>query len=662
MPDPRAVGPEGVFKLDQVALGNGERLFATRFDGHLAYVITFRRIDPLWVVDLSDAANPKIAGEVQVPGYSTFIQPLGDRLVTVGLDSSNNWRVAVSLFDVHDPGAPALLSKVALGQNYSWSEANSDEKAFNVMPDEHLILLPYQGYSTNGYASRVQLIDLNHDSLALRGTIDHDSQPRRATVHHDRILSLSSQELLSADATDRDHPQIKAVIPLAWSVDQTFVLGQHLIEVSKASSWWWNGQPTPAIRITLADEPDRVLNDIDLPNQLPILGAAVRDGHLYLAQGEQNSGPIPLADGPDPNPPSDTRPNLFVSIYDVSVLPGAKLLGQTNVALDPLGWGASFQVVWPKADVLVLTGGGGGYWDPWLDWGLARPVGGIGGSFAPIYWGNNGGRLIAFDVGNATTPRFLSEVNLATNTWWNFSAAYVLNGLLYLSHQTVEPYPPIVSDEKDTNSPPVDYWVQRWYLDVVDYADAANPTVRKPVNIPGSLKGIARAGELLYTVGLHWTNPSNWYDGTEYLDASAYDGVEAHLIDSLKLTSLWPHPVLALADDVFIGHPADTNTAKNLLEAWKPSNDGKFTRLSQVELSGAAQNLANFGNLLAAQIGNQASLFNVSNPSAPAFLGTGGPPGCVWFNLGNADGALDRGLWLPLGVYGVSAVPIPPGP
>src|SRR5437016_1678193 len=409
LPDPRAVGPEGVFKLGQVALGNGERLFATRFDGHLAYVVTFRRIDPLWVVDLSDPANPKIAGELQVPGYSTFIQPLGDRLVTVGLDSSNSWRVAVSLFDVHDPSAPALLSKVALGQNYSWSEANSDEKAFNVMPEEHLILLPYQGDFTNGYASRVQLIDLDHDSLALRGTIDHDSQPRRATVHQDRILSLSAQELLSVDATDRDHPQIEAVIPLAWSVDQTFVLGQHLIEVSKASSWWWNGQPTPAVRITPATEPDRVLNDVDLPNQLPILGAAARDGRLYLAQGLQNSGPIPLGDGTDPNP-TNTSPNLFVSIYDLSALPDVKLLGQTNAVLDPLGWSANFQVVWPRADVLVLTGGGGGYWNPWLDWGIARPAGGMGG-FAPFYWGNNGGRLIAFDVGNATTPKFLSDVN-----------------------------------------------------------------------------------------------------------------------------------------------------------------------------------------------------------------------------------------------------------
>ena len=663
LPDPRAVGPEGVFKLGQVTLGNGERLYATRFDGGLVYVVTFRRIDPLWVVDISDASHSKIAGEVQVPGYSNYIQPLGDRLVTVGLDSSNSWRVAVSLFDVHDPGAPALLSKVALGENNSWSEANTDEKAFNVMSDQHLILLPFQGYLTNGYASRIQLIDLNRDSLALRGTIDHPCQPRRAAVHNDRILSLSGQELLSVDATDRDQPQIKNILPLAWSVDRLFAQDKHLIELTSASWWWWDGRPTPAIRITPANEPDHVLNEVNLPAELPILGAAVRNGRLYLAQGQQNFGPVPLAGGSDPGQPTNPPPNLFISIYDVSALPGVKLLGKTDAVVEPLGWSANFEVVWPKAGVLVLTGGGG-YLYPWLDWGIARPAGPVGGGFAmPIYWGNNGGRLIAFDVTDAAAPKFLSDVNLAKNAWWNFSPAYTVNGLVFLSHEAVEAFPPVVTDGKDTNSPPVDYWVQRWYLDVVDYADAANPAVRRPVNIPGSLKGVAHAGELLYTVGQHWTNGTNWWwDGTEYLDASAYDGVEAHLIDSLKLSSYWPHPVLVNNDDVFVGHPSETTTVKNLLETWTLSSAGKFTQLSRTELSGGAQNFANFGDLLAAQIENQVSLFNVTDPTAPALLVTSDPPGCVWFDLNKADGALDRALWLPLGVYGVSIISLPATP
>ena len=86
---------------------------------------------------------------------------------------------------------------------------------------------------------------------------------------------------------------------------------------------------------------------------------------------------------------------------------------------------------------------------------LARPVGGIGGpvggGFAPIYWGNNGGRLIAFDVSDPTAPKFLSEVNLATNSWWNFSPAYALNGLIYLSHQAVEPLPRCLIRQPNTS-------------------------------------------------------------------------------------------------------------------------------------------------------------------------------------------------------------------
>lgn len=664
LPDPRSAGPEGVVRLGGLSLGKGERVYATRFDGNRVYVVTYRRIDPLWVVDLSDPADPELVGELHVPGYSTFIQPLGDRLVAVGIDDTNNWRVAVSLFDVHDPAAPALLSKVSLGENYSWSEANTDEKAFNVMPDEHLILLPYQGYSTNGYAQRIQLIDLNRDSLAARGVIEHEFQPRRAAVHNDRIVSISGQELLSVDATDRDHPVVKADLPLAWSVDRVFRQGQYLIELTAASSWWWNGQPTPAIRVTPADEPDRVLYEMDMPGEFPILGASVRAGRLYLAQGEGYYGPLPLAgDGSDPRGPTNATPNLFVSVYDVSGLPTVNLLGETNVVLEPLGRPLDFQVIWPRAGVLVLAGGGGGYWYPWIDYGIALPVGGVvgptDGAIAPIYWGNNGGRLIAFDVSDATAPAFLSDVILATNHWWGFSPAFTVNDLVYLSHQIILPWPPIYdSSGNDTNSTP-ECWVQRTFLDVVDYADAAHPAVRQPVNIPGSLKGVACAGELLYTVGGHWVNRTNLYwDGIEYLDASAYDGVKAHLVDSLELWRTWPHPVLVKGRDVFVGHPAETSNGLNQLEAWTLSHSGRFVKLGATDMSESVQNLAAFGDLLAAQSYAGVTLFDATDPAGLKFLNSSVANGCVWFDLSHADGALDGGLWMPLGVYGVATVPV----
>src|SRR5262249_858281 len=161
----------------------GERLFATRFDEQLAYVVTFQRIDPLFVINLADPEHPRIVGEVQVPGWSTYIHPLGDRLLTMGVENAGGWHGAVSLFAVHYPVPPGLLRRVPVGDNYSWSEANTDEKAFTVLPEIGLLLVPYQGYSTNGYSTRVQLIDLLATNLVARGAIDHQMQPRRATVH-----------------------------------------------------------------------------------------------------------------------------------------------------------------------------------------------------------------------------------------------------------------------------------------------------------------------------------------------------------------------------------------------------------------------------------------------------------------------------------------------
>jgi hypothetical protein len=147
VPDPRSAGPLGILKLGQLDLGQGERLHATRFDGNRVYVVTFFQIDPLWVVDLSNPSLPSIAGSVAVPGWSTYIEPLGDQLITMGVESNH---VAVSLFDVTDPAAPALVSRVRLGGTYSWSEANYDEKAFTVLPDAGLVLVPFSSDSTNG--------------------------------------------------------------------------------------------------------------------------------------------------------------------------------------------------------------------------------------------------------------------------------------------------------------------------------------------------------------------------------------------------------------------------------------------------------------------------------------------------------------------------------
>ena len=206
-----------------------------------------------------------------------------------------------------------------------------------------------------------------------------------------------------------------------------------------------------------------------------------------------------------------------------------------------------------------------------------------------------------------------------------------------------------------TNEVPRVEWFEHHYLDVVDYAVPTNPVVRKPVNIPGLLQGLAYEGALLYTVGQRAASGGGTAQGS-WLDATAFDGVEAHLVDSLALPEQWPHPLLVHGATILLGRPPpDTNSAPQF-EAWTLPDTGRFVKLAHAALSEPAQNLAAFENVIAVQNSNEVQLFDASNPSALTLLGGGGPAGCVGFSLENGDGSAARGLWLPLGDFGVHLV------
>jgi hypothetical protein len=655
LPDPRSMGPGGISELGELELGSGEQLHATRFDGNLVYVVTFFQIDPLWVVDLSNPVMPHIAGSVKVPGWSSYIAPLGDRLVTVGVESH---RVAVSLFDVQNPSQPALLSHLLLGQNYSWSDANYDEKAFTVLPEQGLVLVPYNGDTTNGWTTQVQLIDLTRTNLVARGLIHHQCQPRRAAFSHDRILSLSEQELLSIDATNRDQPEVKGDLELAWSVDRLFVAGDYLLELSGATGWWGYQTP-PTLRVTPLHQHDQILNELALDN-LPVVGACLKDGKLYVAQSPSYWYILPLgASGGPSGGPTTNALNFVLTVLDASHLPELSVLGQTSTALDTpgWGWGSTWNPVWPKQDVLVWVGGGGFLW-PIMPGGVGianGPAGTSGGALWP-WWGWAGGELLAFDVSHPASPSFDSEVDLATNGWWSFSQPFSTGTRVYLSHNESE----VLTNSDNPNG----FWFQRSQLDVIDYADSVSPTIRNPVNIPGTLQGISDEGELLYTVGLHW-GTNQVYDWTQWLEASAYDGVGAHLVASMSLPDSWPHPLIVVDTNVFFGRPgyasSTTNVTAPSLEAWYLSNSGTFTLNGTVVLSQPAYVLADRGGLLVAQgTGNSLDLFDDSNPAALSRVTQVSPTGCLWFDLNQADGARNLGLWIPLGVYGVEEISLGP--
>jgi hypothetical protein len=653
MADPRSVPPFAHVKLGEVELGHGERLFATRFDGTRAYVVTFLRIDPLWVVDLSDPAHPTVSGELQVPGWSTYIHPLGNRLVAVGVETN---RTTVSLFDVSNPAHPALLSRVPLGYQYSYSEANSDEKAFTVIEDAGLILLPVQGYTTNGYLSWIQLIELGTNSLTARGIIEHDFAPRRATLHRDRILSLSAAELLSVDATDRDHPQLTGRLKLTWPINRVFVAGDYLIELTTGNAWSLQAEPT--VNVVPAFDPNQILTTLTLAND-PIVGATVRSNHLYLAQAASTQIVT------DTN--VSFTSTLRLSVVDLTHLPALNVLGETAATISsPPGWGVELEPVWPNSDLLVWVGGGNNYFWWWGRPYVSMPFDLVIGNV--WYWpypfqNSGGGRLFAFDVSSNTAPVLLSEVKLNTNGWWNLSKPFAADGLVYLSHNAYVNLDP--TNTTDLTNIYSIYWpgFQRSFLDVVDFADASHPAVRPPVNIPGGLQGISHNGSLLYTVGFHRTS-TNWYEGADALDASAYDGVAAYLVDSLSLSNNWLHPALVSGTNIYLGSARPvyaTNVILPTLETWTLSGAGNFTQLGSTTLTTAASDLVPFPGLLAAQTdGAHVRVFDDSNPAALRQVGDGPTTGCLYFNLRHGDAAPARDLWLPLDAYGVISIKLSP--
>lgn len=135
-----------------------------------------------------------------------------------------------------------------------------------------------------------------------------------------------------------------------------------------------------------------------------------------------------------------------------------------------------------------------------------------------------------------------------------------------------------------------------------------------------------------------------------------------HPVASLALTGTWSQVVLVVDTNIFIGrsgYSSTTNVPPPQLETWTLPDSGQFTLLGGLTLNAPASALLSRGNLLAAQeTDTLVWLFDPSVPAALQPIGHGNPSPCLSFDLQQADGSLARGLWVPLGIYGVGRVPL----
>ena len=533
------------FSADGELLGSldiieGERLFATRFAGDTAYAVTFRQTDPLWVLDLADPGNPQISGHLEVPGWSTHIEPLGDLLFAIGLDAG---RVEASLFDVGDPSNPTLASRIQLSDSWGGSEALHTEKALKILADQNLALIPVTDYHTADPAKRhrVQLIewDLAQKTLTARGAIAHDFEPRRASMIGDCLASISQRELVTADISDRDNPAILADVLLAWPVHRLEQHNSHLLQISEGGIWW---DEAPALRISSSGEPDIALGET------PLEPGSIRDTvvlgdrlHILRTTGIAR---IPFwrdivvfpANG---NFDHNQTAKLCLDTYDLSRLPEISKIGTTELPLDgSKNWQTSALLApSPQCAAVIVQQAPESRWfyprpvdpmpiviDPVDSISIAR----IDTAALSIFPGNprnlvvrepGFAQAILFDLSKPNTPAATRTVELPKNLTVCLRTAAAAEGLVLFGAGQKNEKREIPRNEARLH-----------FLGILDALRPAAPALRRTIDLPGRVLGfsdISRTGFLVWTEG--W-GASGKLDSVR---ASSCDLADVYEIDSI---------------------------------------------------------------------------------------------------------------------------------
>ena len=130
-------------------LAPGETIYSARFMGERGYLVTFKQIDPLFVIDLSDPYNPEKLGELKITGYSDYLHPYDENhIIGIGKETTDAgefaWHqgVKISLFDVTDVSSPQEISKLEIGDRGTESPVLQDHKAFLFDRARNLLVMP----------------------------------------------------------------------------------------------------------------------------------------------------------------------------------------------------------------------------------------------------------------------------------------------------------------------------------------------------------------------------------------------------------------------------------------------------------------------------------------------------------------------------------------
>lgn len=213
-----------------------EDIRSARFMGDRGFIVTFKKTDPLFAIDLSDPENPVIEGELHIPGYSTYMHPMGsDHLLTIGFDAQDEgsfaWFQGVQLqvFDISDMTDPRRTHLHIIGTRGTSSEATGNHLAFNYFAPHDLLAIPMaicEGGHDGSYGDEMTfngllVFDVNtEDGFSERGGVSHadaeeiegsscsnwwtnpNSHVKRSIIMDEFIFSVATDEIVVANLDD----------------------------------------------------------------------------------------------------------------------------------------------------------------------------------------------------------------------------------------------------------------------------------------------------------------------------------------------------------------------------------------------------------------------------------------------------------------------------
>ena len=200
-------------------LAEDERIYSTRFVGDRLYMVTFRQVDPFFVIDLSNPQDPKVLGELKIPGFSKYLHPYdANHIIGIGQEATDTGRTTglkISLFDVTDVSNPIEVAKYVTEERYVSSTALYEHKAFLFSKEKNLLVIPAfnHNYQENGEVYNGAFVfNISTEAIELRGLVDHSKGSAvsygakvQRSLYIDNLLYTLSPGLLRINALSDLH-------------------------------------------------------------------------------------------------------------------------------------------------------------------------------------------------------------------------------------------------------------------------------------------------------------------------------------------------------------------------------------------------------------------------------------------------------------------------